>query len=125
MNSVPDIELRDGARIPQLGFGVFEVAPEQTTEAVARALEVGYRLLDTAALYENEREVGEAIAASALKREELFITTKVWNDAQGRERTLRSFEASLERLGLEWLDLFLIHWPAPAQDRYEIGRAHV
>jgi diketogulonate reductase-like aldo/keto reductase len=115
---VPSFELNDGNNIPQLGFGVFQVDPEETTEAVLHALQTGYRLIDTAAMYGNEAEVAQAIARSGLERNEVFITTKVWNDAQGRDRTGRAFERSLERLSTDWVDLYLIHWPAPAQDTY-------
>jgi diketogulonate reductase-like aldo/keto reductase len=116
--SVPTLECNDGNRIPQLGFGVFEVPPEDTTDAVLHALQGGYRMIDTAAIYGNEAEVAAAIARSGLERSEVFITTKVWNDDHGRDRTRRAFERSLERLASEWLDLYLIHWPAPAQGRY-------
>src|SRR5579884_523198 len=116
--TTPYLELNDGHRIPQLGFGVFKVPPERTAGIVADALRAGYRLIDTAAMYGNERGVGEAIAASGLEREELFVTTKVWNDDQGAARTVRAFERSLDQLGLEYLDLYLIHWPAPAQDLF-------
>ena len=115
---VPSLELNDGNEIPQLGFGVFQVDPEKTTEAVLQALRTGYRLIDTAAMYGNEAEVADAIARSGLERSEVFITTKVWNDDQGRERTMRAFGRSLDRLSSDWVDLYLIHWPAPAQDRY-------
>ena len=115
---IPNLELNDGDRIPQLGFGVFQVEPQDTTEAVLHALRTGYRLIDTAAMYGNEAEVAEAIARSDLGRDQVFITTKVWNDDHGRERTLRAFERSLKRLSSEWIDLYLIHWPAPAQGRY-------
>jgi 2,5-diketo-D-gluconate reductase A len=112
------IPLNDGHSIPQLGFGVFRIPPEETEEAVSVAIEAGYRHIDTAALYGNEAEVGSALAASGVPRDELFVTTKVWNDSQGRERTLRAFETSLERLRLDYLDLYLIHWPAPRQGLY-------
>ncbi|MBV8734476.1 MAG: aldo/keto reductase [Solirubrobacterales bacterium] len=115
---VPNLECNDGNRIPQLGFGVFEVELRDTTDAVLRALRTGYRLVDTAAMYGNEAEVAEGIARSELGRDEVFVTTKVWNDDHGREETLRAFERSLERLSFEWIDLYLIHWPAPAQGRY-------
>lgn len=115
---VPNLELIDGRPIPQLGFGVFEVPAEETEEAVAHALQVGYRLIDTAAMYGNEAEVGEAIRHSGLDRDDVFITTKVWNDDHGREPTVRAFEQSLERLGLDTVDLYLIHWPAPGQGKY-------
>lgn len=115
---VPKLELNDGNRIPQLGFGVFEVEPHDTAAAVLHALRTGYRLVDTAAMYGNEAEVAEGIASSELERDEVFVTTKVWNDDHGREETLRAFERSLERLSFGWIDMYLIHWPAPAQGRY-------
>lgn len=116
--SIPTLELNDNNRIPQLGFGVFEVEPEATHDAVLHALQTGYRMIDTAAMYGNEAEVAEAIASSGLERSEVFITTKVWNDDHGRDRTMRAFERSLKRLSSEWVDLYLIHWPAPTQGRY-------
>jgi 2,5-diketo-D-gluconate reductase A len=116
--TIPLLDLNDGNRIPQLGFGVFEVDPEDTKESVAQALRTGYRMIDTAAAYGNEREVAEGIAASDLDRAQVFLTTKVWNDDHGRDRTLRAFEGSLERLGFDSVDLYLIHWPAPSQGKY-------
>jgi 2,5-diketo-D-gluconate reductase A len=116
--STPQLELNDGRQIPQLGFGVFQVQPEETRQSVALALQTGYRLIDTAAAYGNEAEVGEAIAASGVPRSELFVTTKLWNDDQGHANALSAFEHSLERLDLEYVDLYLIHWPAPARGRY-------
>ncbi len=104
--------------MPQLGFGVFQVPPEDTARAVSQALETGYRSIDTAAAYRNESGVGEATRASRLDREDLFVTTKLWNGDHGRDKTLREFEASLERLGYEYVDLYLIHWPVPSQDLY-------
>ena len=118
MTRVPTIELNDGGRVPQLGFGVFLVPPGETRTAVATALETGYRHIDTARIYDNESEVGEAVAASGIPREELFVTTKVWNADQGRDATLRAIDASLTRLGLDHVDLYLIHWPVPSADRY-------
>ncbi|RTL67466.1 MAG: aldo/keto reductase [Pseudonocardiaceae bacterium] len=118
MTQVPNIALNDGVEIPQLGFGVFLVPPGETKASVAEALRVGYRHIDTARIYDNEREVGEAIAESGVPRDELFVTTKVWNADQGRDATLAALDASLERLGLDTLDLYLIHWPTPARDRY-------
>jgi 2,5-diketo-D-gluconate reductase A len=115
---VPNVPLPDGVAIPQLGFGVFQVPPEDTTEVVLGALEVGYRHIDTAAAYRNEAQVGQAVRASGLPREELFITTKLWNDDQGHDQATRAFKASLDRLELDAVDLYLIHWPAPGQDRY-------
>ena len=116
--TVPALPMRDGHHSPQLGFGVFQVPPADTQRAVSLALEAGYRHIDTAAAYRNEAGVGEAIRASGLPREQVFVTTKCWNDDQGREESRRAFEASLTRLGLEYVDLYLIHWPVPAHDRY-------
>jgi 2,5-diketo-D-gluconate reductase A len=112
------LPLRGGARIPQLGFGVFQVPPKDTAEAVANALGVGYRHIDTAAAYRNEAGVGEAIRESGLDRGEVFVTTKCFNDDHGYEEARRAFAASLERLGMDYVDLYLIHWPVPAHDRY-------
>ena len=108
---IPTIELRDGARIPQLGLGVFLVDAGETERVVADALDVGYRHIDTAMIYENEAEVGRAIAASGVPRDELFVTTKLWNSDQSRP--IAAFEESLDRLGLDHVDLYLIHWPQP------------
>ncbi|QNP67092.1 aldo/keto reductase [Streptomyces genisteinicus] len=118
MTTVPTVLLNNGARIPQLGFGVFQVPDDETTAAVSAALEAGYRSVDTAAVYGNERGVGRALASSGIPREELFVTTKLWNDDQGYDATLRAFDTSLAALGLDHVDLYLIHWPAPAQDLY-------
>jgi len=117
MTQIPDIRLNDGATIPQLGFGVFQIPPAETAKAVTEALELGYRHIDTAAIYGNEREVGEAIAASGIPRDQLYVTTKLWNADQGGGRATAAFEASVEKLGLE-PDLYLIHWPTPARDLY-------
>ncbi|MDT0423885.1 aldo/keto reductase [Streptomyces evansiae] len=114
----PTVTLNNGVVMPQLGFGVFQVPDAETTAAVASALEAGYRSVDTAAVYGNERGVGRALASSGVPREELFVTTKLWNDDQGYDATLRAFDASLDKLGLEYTDLYLIHWPTPARDRY-------
>lgn len=116
--TVPSLRLHDGIEIPQLGFGVFQVPPEETQAVVELALEAGYRHFDTAAAYRNEEGVGAALAASGLPREEYFVTTKLWNSQQGQESTLAAFEASLGRLGLDHVDLYLIHWPVPAKDRF-------
>jgi 2,5-diketo-D-gluconate reductase A len=115
---IPSLTLNNGVEIPQLGFGVFQVPPAQTAAAVTEALDAGYRHIDTAMIYDNEQPVGNALAASGIPREELFVTTKVWNSDQGRDSTLRSFEESLSRLELDYLDLYLIHWPVPGRDRY-------
>jgi diketogulonate reductase-like aldo/keto reductase len=105
-------------QIPQLGFGVFQVPPKETEVAVAEALSAGYRHIDTAAAYRNEGGVGQALHASGIDRDELFVTTKCWNDDQGYEQAKRACRASLERLELSHLDLYLIHWPVPAHDQY-------
>jgi len=112
---VPTKHLGDGVEIPQLGFGVFQVPAEETQRAVETALEIGYRHIDTAAAYRNEEAVGAALFASGLPREELFITTKLWNSNHGREKAERAAAESLSKLGLDHLDLYLIHWPRPAQ----------
>jgi 2,5-diketo-D-gluconate reductase A len=116
--SVPDAVLNNGVSMPRLGYGVFRVPDEETERAVLTALDAGYRSIDTASLYGNEAGVGRALAASGLARTDLFVTTKVWNDDQGYESTLRAFDASLDRLGLDHVDLYLIHWPKPTRDRY-------
>lgn len=116
--SLPQLELNDGHSIPQLGFGVFQVPSEKTTQAVEQALRTGYRLIDTAAAYGNEAEVGRAIAQSGLERQEVFLTTKLRNDDQGHDEAIAAFDRSLERLDMEYVDLYLIHWPAPSRGRY-------
>ncbi|MFE7547568.1 aldo/keto reductase [Streptomyces gardneri] len=116
--AVPTVTLNNGVEIPQLGFGVFQVPDDETAAAVTSALETGYRSIDTAAIYGNETGVGRALAASGLPREELFVTTKLWNADQGYDATLRAFDASLAKLGLDYADLYLIHWPTPARDLY-------
>lgn len=105
-------------QIPRLGFGTFQIPPRETAEPVAEALRVGYRHIDTAAAYRNERGVGEAIRGSGIPRDEIYVTTKCWNAQQGREEARAACEGSLERLGMERLDLYLIHWPVPIRDRY-------
>jgi diketogulonate reductase-like aldo/keto reductase len=115
---VPTITLNNGVTMPQLGFGVFQVPDAEATDAVTTALRAGYRSIDTAALYRNESGVGRAIAQSGLRRDELFVTSKVWNSDQGYDSTLRAYDASLSRLGLDFLDLYLIHWPTPKRGRY-------
>ncbi|KUM30098.1 2,5-diketo-D-gluconic acid reductase [Arthrobacter sp. EpRS66] len=116
--AIPTITLNNGVEMPQVGFGVFQVPNEETTAAVSAALKAGYRSIDTAAIYGNEEGVGKALAQSGIAREELFITSKIWISDLGYEQTLEAFDASLERLGLDYLDLFLIHWPAPEKDLY-------
>ena len=118
MNSVPDVVLNNGVSMPQLGYGVFRVPDDDTERAVLAALDAGYRSIDTASLYGNETGVGRALSASGLARDHFFVTTKVWNDDQGYDSTLRAFDASLGRLGLDHVDLYLIHWPRPRDDRY-------
>ncbi|MER7955193.1 MULTISPECIES: aldo/keto reductase [unclassified Streptomyces] len=115
---VPSLTLNNGVEMPQLGFGVWQVPDDEATRAVATALEAGYRSVDTAAIYENETGTGRAIAESGIPREELFVTTKLWNSEQGHDTTLRAFDASLDKLGLDYVDLYLIHWPVPAKDAY-------
>jgi len=117
--TVPTITLNDGVQIPQLGFGVFQIAPGRDTEqALAQAFEAGYRHVDTAQMYGNEESVGKAIAASGLARDELFVTTKLNNDRHGRDEARKALEESLTKLGLDHVDLFLIHWPLPQRDDY-------
>ncbi|MFI8255237.1 aldo/keto reductase [Streptomyces filamentosus] len=117
--SIPAVTLNDGVEIPQLGFGVFQVPDAETTAAVSSALEAGYRSIDTAAIYGNEAGVGKALAESGIAREELFVTTKLWNADQGYDATLRAFDDSLAKLGLDHVDMYLIHWPTPARDLYK------
>ncbi|MGA5406751.1 aldo/keto reductase [Streptomyces lavendulocolor] len=118
MSKVPSITLNNGVSMPQLGFGVWQVPDDEAAKAVGTAIEAGYRSIDTAAIYENEKGTGEAIAASGLPREELFVTTKLWNSEQGHDATLRAFDESLARLGLDYVDLYLIHWPVPSKNLY-------
>ena len=113
------ITLNNGVRIPQLGFGVWQVPDDEAERAVTVALESGYRSIDTAKLYFNEEGVGRALKASGIPRDEIFVTTKLWNDEHAYDTALRAFDASLSRLGLDVIDLYLIHWPVPAQDKYE------
>jgi 2,5-diketo-D-gluconate reductase A len=118
VSNVPAITLNNGSVMPQLGFGVWQVADDEAANAVGTALEAGYRSIDTAAIYDNERGTGRGLAASGVPRDELFVTTKLWNAEQGYDSTLRAFDSSLDRLGLEYVDLYLIHWPVPEADRY-------
>ncbi|WP_221358243.1 aldo/keto reductase [Streptomyces beigongshangae] len=104
--------------MPQLGFGVWQVPDDEAERAVATALEAGYRSIDTAAIYGNEKGTGRGLASSGIAREELFVTTKLWNTEQGYDSTLRAFDESLEKLGLDHVDLYLIHWPMPDRDTY-------
>jgi len=116
--SIPTITLNDGTTIPQLGFGVFKVEPEDTERVVSDALEVGYRHIDTAKAYNNEAGVGRAIAASGIPRNELYVTTKLWNSDHGSEKALAAIDRSLGELGLDRVDLYLIHWPSPQRGLY-------
>jgi diketogulonate reductase-like aldo/keto reductase len=118
VSKVPPIILNNGVEMPQLGYGVWQVPDDEAETAVATALEAGYRSIDTAAVYGNEEGTGKAIAGSGIPREDLFVTTKLWNDAQGYDATLRAFDTSLSKLGLDYVDLYLIHWPTPARGRY-------
>jgi 2,5-diketo-D-gluconate reductase A len=113
MSDVPQVQLNDGNSIPQLGFGVFQIPPSDTAEAVSRALEVGYRHIDTAEGYGNEREVGEAIRAAGLDRGDMFVTSKLNNGAHRPDDARRAFDGTLAALGFDYVDLFLIHWPVP------------
>ncbi|MDA4110461.1 aldo/keto reductase [Mycolicibacterium holsaticum] len=114
----PSIKLNDGQSIPQVGLGVWQTPAEDTERAAATALSAGYRHIDTAAAYGNEREVGQAVAKSGLAREDVYVTTKLWNADHGYDSTRRAFDASMDRLGLDYLDLYLIHWPVPAQNAF-------
>ena len=117
-SQIPSLTLNDNRTIPQIGLGVYKVADRVAADVVATAIDAGYRHVDTATLYANERAVGEGIRRSGVDRNEIFVTTKVWNSDHGFDRTLRAFDHSMELLGLDVLDLYLIHWPAPSQDRY-------
>jgi 2,5-diketo-D-gluconate reductase A len=118
VTDIPNVRLNNGVDMPQLGFGVFLVPPDEVVEPVRTALDVGYRLIDTATLYANEEGVGRAIRDSGVAREEIFVTTKVWNSDQGYDATLKAFDNSRQLLGVDVVDLYLIHWPAPKRDRY-------
>jgi len=118
VSKVPFITLNNDVRIPQLGFGVWQVPDDEAQVAVRNALDAGYRHIDTAAIYGNEEGTGKALAASGIARDELFVTTKLWNSEQGYDSTLRAFDTSLTKLGLEYVDLYLIHWPLPEVDKY-------
>jgi 2,5-diketo-D-gluconate reductase A len=125
-SQVPTVSLGGDVHIPQLGFGVFQVPPRETLEVVSQALATGYRHIDTAAAYGNEAQVGQAIRASALDRREVFVTTKCGNRDHGYEEAKRALHKSLERLGFDQVDLYLIHWPVPVHDRYaETWRAFI
>jgi 2,5-diketo-D-gluconate reductase A len=114
--SVPSITLNNGVEIPQLGFGVFQIKPAETMEATLAALEVGYRHIDTAEMYGNEKEVGEAVRRSGIPRDQVFVTSKLNNGFHDRDAALKAFDGTLKALGFDHLDLFLIHWPLPGID---------
>lgn len=119
---IPNLTFNDGTEMPQLGLGTYKLRGEECVRVIREAISLGYRHIDTASIYENEEEVGqaiaEAIAAGDVSREELFITTKVWNDCHGAEKASASFQDSLRRLGLDYIDLFLVHWPCPQQNLF-------
>ncbi|HXP00802.1 MAG TPA: aldo/keto reductase [Luteibacter sp.] len=117
-HAVPNLTLNDGRSAPQLGFGVFQIPDAETAEAVASALSAGYRSIDTAAIYKNEAGVRQGIERSGVPRGEIFLTTKLWNAEQGFDETLRAFDASIAKLGTDYVDMYLIHWPTPKRDRY-------
>ncbi len=112
------IPLDDGKSIPQIGFGVWQLPEDRAPEVVGHALRAGYRHIDTAHAYNNEAGVGRAVRAAGIPREEIFVTTKLWNTFHGRDATLSAFDGSMERLGLDMVDLYLIHWPVPMEDKY-------
>ena len=114
----PLVQLYNGQLIPQLGLGVYKVQQDVAVDVVRTALDLGYRRVDTAALYDNEQEVGAGIRASGLEREEVFVTTKIWNDRQGYQNALEAIDESLQRLNIEYVDMLLIHWPCPSQDKF-------
>ena len=118
MAFAPLVEMNDGRSIPVIGFGVWQVPDDVVVDATLKALEVGYRHIDTACVYENERGVGEALSRSGLNRDDVFVTTKVWNTDQGYDQTLRAFDTSTGLLGIDEVDLYLVHWPTPARDLY-------
>lgn len=118
MTPSPMIPMNDGRMIPALGFGLWEVPAAETAGVVSEALGLGYRLIDGAAIYGNEVGLGEGLRRSGLRRDEVFVTTKCWNDSQGHDAALRAFDASLARLRLDHVDLYLIHWPCPAKDLF-------
>lgn len=118
MSQNATITLNDGNTIPQFGYGVWQVEPDVAQDVVSRALQTGYRHIDTAKIYGNEESVGRAIADSGIPREELFVTTKLWNDDQGYDSALRAIDGSLQRLGLDHVDLYLIHWSQPRKGKY-------
>jgi len=124
--TVPAIKLNDGNHIPQLGYGVWQVGNDEAIAAVSEALKVGYRHIDTAAIYGNEEGTGKAISDSGIARSDIYLTTKLWNSNQGYESTLKAFDTSLKKLGTDYVDLYLIHWPIPSKDLFmETWRAFI
>jgi 2,5-diketo-D-gluconate reductase A len=117
-STVPVLDLNDGNKAPQLGFGVFQIPDGETADAVSAALAAGYRSIDTAAIYKNEEGVRQGIERSGVARGDIFLTTKLWNSEQGFDATLKAFDASAKKLGTDYLDMYLIHWPTPKHDRY-------
>lgn len=118
MTTQPNLTLNDGRIMPQMGAGIWQINDDATADVVAQALRLGYRLIDGAAAYKNEAGMGRGIRDSGVARDEVFVTSKLWNDAQGFDTALRAFDATMDRSGLEYLDLYLIHWPLPALDAY-------
>jgi 2,5-diketo-D-gluconate reductase A len=124
--TVPAVKLNDGNHIPQLGYGVWQVGNDEAISAVSEALKVGYRHIDTAAIYGNEEGTGKAINESGIARGDIYLTTKLWNKEQGYESTLKAFDESLKKLGTDYVDLYLIHWPLPSKDLFmETWRAFI
>lgn len=117
-STVPVLDLNDGNKAPQLGFGVFQIPDGETADAVSAALAAGYRSIDTAAIYKNEAGVRQGIERSGVARGDIFLTTKLWNSEQGFDSTLKAFDASIKKLGTDYVDMYLIHWPTPKHDRY-------
>ncbi|MEV1024938.1 aldo/keto reductase [Streptomyces sp. NPDC050264] len=115
MTAVPDITLNNGVKIPQLGFGTFQIEPDETQETTLAALEAGYRHIDTAQMYGNEKGVGDAVRESGIDRADVFVTSKLDNGAHARDDALKAFDRTMDEVGLDYLDLFLIHWPLPGK----------
>jgi 2,5-diketo-D-gluconate reductase A len=114
----PLVTLNDGHSIPAVGFGVFKIPPTDTEQAVSTALQAGYRHIDTAAVYGNERQTGRAVAESGVPRDELYLVTKLWNSEHGYESTVAAFDLSMKSLGIDYLDLYLVHWPMPKLNKF-------
>jgi len=118
MNQSPNLQMTDGRSIPQLGFGIWQISQNDTAEAVSNAIQMGYRLIDGAYIYGNEHQMGEGIKQSGVPRDDIFLTSKVWNDSHGHAKSRQSVERSLKDIGVEQLDLVLIHWPVPSRNLY-------